>query len=496
MTTFADSAEAERFRGLVARCLGLQFEDAKLGFLAEVLRRRVDTTGASCEAYLARLEAGAPRDELRALAQEVTVAETYFFRNIEQFNAFAGVALPDRLRAQAHRRRLRILSAGCASGEEAYSIAMLVPDAVAHGSWDVSILGVDINPAGLQKAACARYSTWALRETPPEAQRRWFRRDGREVVLEAGARASVTFEERNLAEDDADLWRPGAYDVVFCRNLIMYFTPESAHALIARIGGSLAPGGYLFLGHAETLRGLSQDFHLRHTHGTFYYQRKETAECPAAATPAGALAVAHLVEAADSWVDAIRGAAERIRALTPPAAPPASATAPSLPVWDLSSALDLVREERFAEALEVIRAFPPDAARDPDVLLLRAVLLVHGGQLAKAEAACRQLLGIDELNAGAHYVLALCREGAGDRQGAAEHDRVAVYLDATFAMPRLHLGLLARHAGDREGARRALREALVLLQREDASRLLLFGGGFTRDALMALCRAGLEAGGG
>ena len=108
----------------------------------------------------------------------------------------------------------------------------------------------------------------------------------------------------------------------------------------------------------------------------------------------------------------------------------------------------------------------------------------------------RELLEVDELNAGAHYALALCREGAGDARGAIDHDQVAVYLDGSFAMPRLHLGLMARKAGDREAARRELGHALELLEREDPSRVLLFGGGFRREALLALCRAEFAACGG
>ena len=106
------------------------------------------------------------------------------------------------------------------------------------------------------------------------------------------------------------------------------------------------------------------------------------------------------------------------------------------------------------------------------------------------------MLQLDQMSAGAHYLLALCREDAGDRSGAVDHNQVAAYLDPAFAMPRLHLGLLARRAGDRARARRELAEALVLLQREDASRLLLFAGGFGREALVALCRAELVSCGG
>jgi chemotaxis protein methyltransferase CheR len=124
------------------------------------------------------------------------------------------------------------------------------------------------------------------------------------------------------------------------------------------------------------------------------------------------------------------------------------------------------------------------------------VLLTHCGQLSAAEGVSAQLLERDELNAGAHYLLALCRESAGDRQGAHDHDRTAIHLDPSFAMPRLHLGLMARRVGDTEGARRELGDALLLLKREDDSRLLLFGGGFGREALIALCRGELLSAGG
>ncbi len=134
---------------------------------------------------------------------------------------------------------------------------------------------------------------------------------------------------------------------------------------------------------------------------------------------------------------------------------------------------------------------PPEAGQDSDVLLLTAVLLAHSGQLAAAAEVASRLLTKDELNAGAHYVLALSCEGIGDGVAAANHDHFAVYLDPDFAMPRLHLGLLAKRAGDTAAARRELSQALLLLQREDASRLLLFGGGFTREGLVALCQAEL-----
>jgi chemotaxis protein methyltransferase CheR len=491
--------EIERFRAIVERRLGLAFEDGKLGFLGDVLARRLDATGLDRDRYLNELEHARVGDELGAIAQELTVGETYFFRNAEQFRALVEVALPDRIRAQRSARRLRILSAGCASGEEAYSIAIAARELLPDPAWDIAIRAVDVNPAALERARRAVYTAWALRETPTEPQRRYFRTTGRETRLDDAVRGSVVFEHRNLAAGDAELWVPASYDVIFCRNVIMYFALDQQRALVERIADALAPGGYLFLGHAETLRGLSQRFHLCHSHNTFYYQRRDHDEPELEAAHPGpvrmmplAVPLAEVVDHSGSWVDVIREAAERVEALT--ARSPAHPAAPAR--WDLAGVFELMQRERFGEALELVRGLPPESARDPDVLLIQAVLLVHAVRLDAAEEVCRRLLAIDELAAGAHYVLALCREGVGDRNGAEHHDQTAAYLDPTFAMPRLHLGLLARRAHDRSTARRELGQALVLLQREEPSRLLLFGGGFHRDALIALCRAELAACGG
>jgi chemotaxis protein methyltransferase CheR len=158
--------------------------------------------------------------------------------------------------------------------------------------------------------------------------------------------------------------------------------------------------------------------------------------------------------------------------------------------------MELLRRERYEEALAIVETLPEDWSLNPDVLLLRAVLLTHRGNVNAAEDVCRTLLAIDDLNAGAHYLMALCCEGAIDPAGATHHDQVAIYLDPGFAAPRLHLGLLCKKQGRRLEARDHLSRALVLLEREDPSRLLFFGGGFGREALVALCRAELAASGG
>ncbi len=226
MTFLLGRAEVERFRELVSRRLGLHFDDGKLDFLGDVLRKRLGATQCPEPAsYLDRL--GAARAELRAVAQQLTVSETYFFRNADHQRAFVETAVRDRMRARAAQRHLRILSAGCASGEEAYTLAILLRDCVPElEGWNVELRGIDVNPAMIAKAQRARYSAWSLRQTPPEVRDRWFRPAGGEYELVEPVRAMAAFEERNLIEDDASFWRAGAFDVVFCRNVVMYFAPE------------------------------------------------------------------------------------------------------------------------------------------------------------------------------------------------------------------------------------------------------------------------------
>ncbi len=510
MKALPDASLVEQFRGIITQRLGLVFDGSRVDELAELLRLRMQLADAgSPDAYLRRLRTS--REELRAIAGYLTVSETHFFRIADHFRALAQVVLPERMRVQADRRQLSILSLGCASGEEAYSVAMVVCDCADLGAWQVSIRGVDVNPAMIAKAVHARYSQWSLRDTLAEFQTRHFRSNGQHFHLHDSIRQMVVFQEGNLVDAAAAFWHSSAYDVILARNVLMYFSPEAAKAVIGRIADSLAPGGYLFLGPAENLRGITQDFHLCHTNDTFYYQRRGR---PRQAQPveAGSYVPSPVLspalgaaEISNGWVDSIRLASERVARLTSsqPSLAGARAVAPVAPVIagqngahnDVQPALSLMRQERFTEALA---ALPTSAGGefDPDVQLLRAVLLVNGGQLCDAEKVCQQLLAVDELNAGAQYVMALCREQAGDRAAAMDHDRTATYLDPSFAIPHLHLGLLSRRAGDLATARLELNQASLLLTREDPSRILLFGGGFGREALVEMCRRELQSCGG
>lgn len=508
------ASDIERFRSLVHERLGLVFDDSRIDVLNQTLCRRIEANGGQARSYFQKFSNEIfAIEELRKLALELTVTETYFFRAREQIRAFVEVALPQQL-ARSVNGRVRILSAPCASGEEPYSLAMAIRETAPWAMGRVDIFAVDVNTAVLKKAEIAQYSHWALRELSAEQRMRWFNGESGTSQLNDEVRRSVTFEERNLAQDNADLWQARSWDVIFCRNMLMYFDPSVARKLVAKMAGSLAPNGYLFLGHAENLRGLSEDFALCHTHETFYYQLKgRSGDCDSlakenesSASWRSAQAPAHVPlpapptlvvpESANHWVDAIGQASERIDNLAR-ASLLLSTPAPEVRAHpDVASVMDLFRQERYTQALAQVDGMSAAASSHPEVLLLRAVSAVQGGELDEAERSSRKLLEHDAFNAGAHYILALCCEGRGDLAQAIEEDRTALYIDPGFAMARLHLGLIARRQRNHDLARTELLRALPALRGEDAARLLLFGGGFGREALIGLCEAELKKSGG
>ncbi len=399
-------------------------------------------------------------EELAALASALTIGETYFLRQPEHFQVLTRTVLPERL-ARPDRPRSgadggplgpRVLSAGCASGEEAYSLAITLAEA---GHPSARITAIDVNPGALAKARAGRYTSWSMRVVPPSVQRRWLAQDGDHFVVNPQLRDAVDFRRRNLAMPDPTFWRPG-FDAIFCRNVLMYFAPTVMAEVVRRFAAALMPGGYLFLGSAETLRGLSEEFELCETDGTFYYRLSDSPARPVAA--AGR-----------------RG--------------PSGADRESF-----EEVLDLVRAERFGAALGVIErieapATPVRSPWDTEVALTRAVLLAHAGDLAGATRDAQRLLGRGgRIAADAHAVLATCRESDADERGALLHWRAAAQADPGFGIAHLHLGRLSRHTGDGVGADRAYERATGLLMTETERRVLLFGGGFDREALLSVCR--------
>jgi len=431
-----------RLRALLAARLGLQFDDRQDGRLAAALTRVAGPGGP--ERFLDQTEQAPTRARLDALAAELTVGETFFFRHPEQFDALRVDLLPSMARG-ATSAGLRALSAGCASGEEAYTLAITLHRAglTAQGI-DWQVLAVDVNPAALARAAAARYGEWSLRATPPELRELWFRAVEPGVWTPLPAiRERVRFEPRQLGQPDAAFWTPERFDIIFCRNVLMYLEPTALRQAIHHLVSALAPGGVLFLGHAETLRGQSEaqaaGLTLRQAHGCFFYRREGADEAPAWPFP---------------W--------------PAPAPEPAMAAPARAPESDAAGA-------RHAD----------------EALLDEALLLVEAGRIEEGLRACAGLIAPRTpaaLQAEVLFLQGLAMEERGQLPAAEWHHQRAAAKDAAFALPHLRLGLLARRRGEIVAARRELGRALALLDGESPERLRRFGGGFERDDLRRLCR--------
>jgi chemotaxis protein methyltransferase CheR len=329
-------------------------------------------------------------------------------------------------------------------------------------------------------------------------------------VLDQSVQAIVRFKERSLAQEDHRFWQPRRFDIIFCRNVTMYLSARVPGEVIARFARVLAPDGFLFLSHAEPLRGISQAFHLEHAQDSFYYVLRKAAGSPAvlrsAAWPirlrndaARALAPSVLRDRlADSILSASSQSSRSLQnsgltaancASAKPAiaepAPPSLEVAAQRPSLSLGAAL--MKAEQYDEAIATLEALAPADRLDPDVLLLTAIIQVERGKLDQAAQLCTSLLALDDLNAAAHYLTALCHEQGGRRAAALDSCRVGVYLAPAFAIPHLRFGLMFKREGDLPSARRELQNASMLLAQEDPARVLLFGGGFSRKTLIDLC---------
>lgn len=477
-------AHAARFAELIEEHLGLR-SSSRIELKAVMAARMRALQCYGFDAYLDRLESPlSMHEELRELAVRLTIGETYFFRSPEQLKVFTKIALP-LLTQSSPTRQIRILSAGCSTGEEPYTIAMAMLE-LGPSAWArVSILGLDINPQSLAKANRARYSPWSMRATPPDCVEKYFHRESTQYVLDQRVKAMVRFEERSLAHEDLRFWQPRRFDVVFCRNVIMHLSARVLGEVVARFARVLAPDGFLFLSHAEPLRGISQAFRVEHAEGAFYYVLREARRSPAISISSASRQRSSLIA--------------KTTATTGPKAPEcklplasAEVGGPAQLLPSLSLGAALMKAERFDDALATLQALAPADRVDPDVLLLTAIIQLERGKLDQAAELCASLLARDDLNAAVHYLIALCHEQGGRRAAAVDSYRAGVFLDATFAMPHLRLGLLFRREGDLPGARRELQNASMLLAQEDPARVLLFGGGFSRGTLIDLCASELR----
>ncbi len=456
-------ADFQRFCDLVRERSGMEFNGPRAGDLQRAIGRALEETGLSSpRALYERLV----NDQafLESFVASLTIPETYFFRNRPQFDALEQHILPELIARRRDQRRLRIWSAGCASGEEPYSVAILLrrllPDLA---SWDVLILATDLNRGLLERAQAGLYSAWSFREMPAEIRELYFTPRGARFELAAEVRRQVTFAYLNLAEDTypSPLTNTHEMDLILFRNVLIYFNAEVARRVVDRLYRALADGGWLLVGHAEPSITLFERFVEHHLAGAIVYQKGGAALAPAtAALPAAA---------ALSSGDQVRR-------------PPARATAPE------KHAAGRVRPHgsRRPAAVPSTGAAPTPARPGEDLIAQyqEAKALADRSQLAAALRSVEALIRQAPLFAPAYYLQGLILQELGDIEAAVNALRRCVYVDAGFVMGHFALANLYARAGQVERSRRHREQIVRLLAAASPAEPVPEGDGMTVGELL------------
>jgi len=397
-----------RFEALLEKVMGLSAASIGSGAIARAVdARRRDNGACDPDAYW-RLVQGSP-DELQQLVEAVVVPETWFFRNPQAFRAMERDVLAPRLRADPSAS-LRLLSLPCSTGEEAYTMAMALLDSgvPAHR---FSIEGIDISQQAIDLARAGVYGRNSFRGHELGFRDRYFEAAAKGWTLRDEVRASVRFSQGNIFAPGFMAQAP-AFDVIFCRNMLIYFDLPRQKQAIAVLARLLAPGGTLFVGHSEA--GLMR------------------AEGFASAGLAMSFAFARAPDPAPSGAG-IRPSVPASR----PSPPPIRASGLRLPV-------------RVGGDVRLRAKAPTPAA--PDLAALRA--LADDGRVEEAERGCQAHIREKGASPDVLLLLGLISDASGQGKAAAHYYRKVLYLDPANVEALGHLALLLRREGDAVGAQR------------------------------------------
>jgi chemotaxis protein methyltransferase CheR len=263
------------FRDFFNRRTGIYFEDTKRYFVDRRLEARIAATGqTTCREYLSFVQLQPSQAELQTLVNAMTVNETYFYREDYQLKTMVDEVMDDVLRRKGTSRPLRIWSMPCSTGEEPYSIGIyLLENWPRIAEVDVEIVGSDINSEVVESCKRGVYTPYALRALSPALIKKYFTRlSDQEYRISEDLRGAVRFTVVNLT-DSEQTRRFRDYDLVFCRNLLIYFDDAKRREAIENLYGVLNPGGYLFLGHSESMSRMSALFHVASAASFLVYQK-------------------------------------------------------------------------------------------------------------------------------------------------------------------------------------------------------------------------------
>ena len=423
-----------------ARSIGLHLREqdvAPLSTWTSQRWRERGLTGMAQYIELLSADSAAGQIERELLTVQCTTGESYFFRDPAQIDLLATKLLPELMARRSDTRRLRLWSADCANGEEAYTLAMLVHE-MASGleGWQVLILGSDINSEALGRARTGVYRDWSFRALDASRKEHCFRPQGDHWQIDQRLRDSVSFRQVDLVRDSfpdaaSDLID---FDLILCRNVFIYLDSDTALRITKKFARSLAEGGYLVTGHSELAGHDTSPLHTHMYPQSAAYQKSSTS----------AAISSHL------WPD------------------PHAAQVPKPVALSSASAIEAkapVSPQRPDTAVLLSR---PDYGQ----LIRSAQQHFRLGQQAQAEQDCRQAICLSDLDPRPYFLLAQLAQGRDDPAQAETLLRKVIYLDPNFIAAYLELGALKSQAGKQTSARRLWEAARLALKKLPAQSSL------------------------
>jgi chemotaxis protein methyltransferase CheR len=459
------------FQELLIETCGLQFEEDRSRSLQDALLERIQHRGYESYQEYYNLLKFHPEGllEIRELFDLITIGETYFFRNKAQFNVLMKFVLPEIIqrKEQAQDKCIRIWSAGCSRGDEPYSIAMAIMEVLPSlNEWRISILGTDINRNGLVCAKEALYGEKDIGHLPKEYLDKYFKVQDSTYILHSDVRNLVQLEYHNLVKDPFIDERMQSIDLIFCRNVTIYFNGKTTQQVIENFYNCLAEKGYLFLGHTETLWQIPNKFERVEFPQTFIYKKKFTPVREEAVKPFMAI--------------------------------------PEMNIGNFTSMKEIGGERSFSlqelrSELEEKPKVPPSStgdmiAQDKDQILTsltNATMLANEAKYKEAVDLLTKVTETDNLNVDARYLLGVLFYKNGDLKEAKTQFQKVIYAAPDSVLAYFNLGNIYLYQRKFNEAAREFRNAIRLLEKRPKDEQIRFCEDFTVEFLLRACRNNL-----
>ena len=499
---------------------GLYFDNSHAHSLADALnerrQKRGHTTFKEYYHYLRYHLEG--RGELKELLVLITTGETYFFRNVAQFDVLMKDVLPEiiaRKRA-AGETTIKIWSAGSSRGDEAYSVAIALMEVLPeYRDWKIMIQGTDINRDVLAAARAAVYTTKDIGELPPEFVEKYFVRQRAEYVLNVEVKSLAWFQYHNMVRDSFAQEGMQGVDIIFCRNVTIYFNMETTKALIGRFYDSLLEGGYLFLGHSETLWQFEHQFKTVEYPHTFIY-KKERRDAAVRKLPAERLGAEALSPPRSPIaLPSVRFDTPSTMFSTGVSSPTVDKAAdqplkPGLApgIFEKNRALDFemkallleatffYHNKKYTEALVRLDRIIAGGTTHLRANLLKAVICADQEKYDEAVMLLEQIVTRDNLHVEATLLLATLKVKTGKLSEAETFFRRVMYISPQEPLAYFHLGNVYLAQKKPAKAHLEFKNAAGLLEKRPADEPVPFSEGLSFGVLLQVCRQNMSMSGG